>query len=83
MKPPPSRPATPPALNADALIEIAHDMRNPLNAISAALLVLNRMPADAPRAERAREVIARQIEQLSAAIGRLEAHAPPAPPDAG
>jgi signal transduction histidine kinase len=82
MKTPLSSPAAHSALTADALIEIAHELRNPLNAISAALEVLNRMPADAPRALRARAVIASQIEQLSAAIRRLESDTP-APPHAG
>jgi len=80
----PSHPpaGTPPDLPAAALAGVAHELRNPLNAISAALEVLNRSPADAPRAVRAREVIARQIERMTVVIERLDAE-PPAPPQSG
>ena len=61
----------------DASAKIAHELRDPLNAIATALEVLNRLPADAPRAIRAREVIARQIDVLAGLIARLDAEPPP------
>jgi signal transduction histidine kinase len=48
-----------------------HNLRNPLNAISAAVEVLNRTQSDAPSAVRARAVIANQARRIAAVVTRL------------
>jgi signal transduction histidine kinase len=48
-----------------------HNLRNPLNAISAAVEVLNRTHSDAPSAVRARAVIANQARRIAAVVTSL------------
>ena len=50
---------------------LGHDVRNPLNAIAAAVELLNRTAADAPLAVRAREIIANQTQRLAARMDRI------------
>jgi len=50
---------------------LGHNLRNPLNAIAAAVEVLNRSAADTRRAVRAREVISMQTERLAAIVNRF------------
>jgi len=56
---------------------LGHDVRNPLNAIAAAVELLNRTAADAPLAVRAREIIANQTQRLASRMDRLTSLAAP------
>jgi len=53
------------------LAMLAHELRNPLGAVSAALHVLESANVDAPSTIRAQEVIARQVERISRLISDL------------
>lgn len=66
---------TPTADNDAFLARLGHDLRNPLNALSAALAVLEMFPPGSAEAEQARDVIGRQAERLRAIVDqRLTPH---------
>jgi signal transduction histidine kinase len=50
------------------LAKLGHDLRNPLNALMAALGVLDLFPPGSAQAEEARQVIARQAERMRGLI---------------
>ena len=57
------------------LARLGHDLRNPLNALMAALGVLDLFPPGSAQAEEARQVIGRQAERLRGLIdARLTPH---------
>lgn len=53
------------------LAMLGHELRNPLAAITSAVTLQDMLPADAPGAARAREVIGRQTRQLSSLVDEL------------
>jgi signal transduction histidine kinase len=53
------------------LSKLSHDLRNPLGAIAAATEVLARIGTQQPDAVRAREVIKRQVQQLTRVVDEL------------
>ncbi|MFO0609976.1 MAG: ATP-binding protein [Polyangiales bacterium] len=53
------------------LAMLAHELRNPLSPIATALEVMNLRDVDAPEARRARDVIGRQVQQLTRLVGDL------------
>jgi|GEM_PF-646267 len=53
------------------LAVLSHELRNPLAPIKNGLYILDRVPAGGPQAQRARDVIGRQVDQLSHLVDDL------------
>jgi signal transduction histidine kinase len=67
--PEPRRPLDPAA--TDVLVRVAHEMRQPLSAVNAAITLLKDDDADRPRREQACRVLERQCTRLSRLVEDL------------
>lgn len=67
----PLRPADPHRAQDDLLLLLAHELRNPVHALTTALDVFDAAPAGSPTAEEAREVLRRQGARLTGLMDEL------------